>query len=103
MADLDGKNVVLGVSGGIAAYKAPDLVRRLRERGAEVQVVMTRGAARFITALSLQAVSGRPVRDDLWDEAAEAAIQAFEAEAQSATEQVVAARADLELAEAEML
>ena len=74
MADLDGKNVVLGVSGGIAAYKAPDLVRRLRERGAEVQVVMTRGAARFITALSLQAVSGRPVRDDLWDEAAEAAM-----------------------------
>jgi phosphopantothenoylcysteine decarboxylase/phosphopantothenate--cysteine ligase len=74
MADLDGKNVVLGVSGGIAAYKAPDVVRRLRERGAQVQVVMTRGAARFITALSLQAVSGRPVRDDLWDEAAEAAM-----------------------------
>jgi phosphopantothenoylcysteine decarboxylase/phosphopantothenate--cysteine ligase len=74
MADLDGKNVVLGVSGGIAAYKAPDLVRRLKERGAEVQVVMTRGATRFITALSLQAVSGRPVRDDLWDEAAEAAM-----------------------------
>ncbi len=74
MADLDGKNVVLGVTGGIAAYKTPDLVRRLRERGAEVQVVMTRGASRFITALSLQAVSGRPVRDDLWDEAAEAAM-----------------------------
>ena len=66
--------ILLGVSGGIAAYKSPDLVRRLRERGAEVQVVMTAGAARFITALTLQAVSGQPVRDALWDEAAEAAM-----------------------------
>ena len=66
--------ILLGVTGGIAAYKSPDLVRRLRERGAEVQVVMTAGAARFITALTLQAVSGRPVRDTLWDEAAEAAM-----------------------------
>jgi phosphopantothenoylcysteine decarboxylase/phosphopantothenate--cysteine ligase len=66
--------ILLGVTGGIAAYKSPDLVRRLRERGAEVQVVMTAGAARFITALTLQAVSGRPVRDALWDEAAEAAM-----------------------------
>ena len=66
--------ILLGVTGGIAAYKSPDLVRRLRERGAEVQVVMTDGASRFITALTLQAVSGRPVRDALWDEAAEAAM-----------------------------
>ncbi|MDH4259915.1 MAG: bifunctional phosphopantothenoylcysteine decarboxylase/phosphopantothenate--cysteine ligase CoaBC [Gammaproteobacteria bacterium] len=66
--------ILLGVTGGIAAYKCPDLVRRLRERGAEVQVVMTAGASRFITALTLQAVSGRPVRDSLWDEAAEAAM-----------------------------
>jgi phosphopantothenoylcysteine decarboxylase/phosphopantothenate--cysteine ligase len=66
--------ILLGVTGGIAAYKSPDLVRRLRERGAEVQVVMTAGAARFITALTLQAVSGRPVRETLWDEAAEAAM-----------------------------
>ena len=66
--------ILLGVTGGIAAYKSPDLVRRLRERGAEVRVVMTAGAARFITALSLQAVSGRPVRETLWDEAAEAAM-----------------------------
>ena len=66
--------ILLGVTGGIAAYKSPDLVRRLRGRGAEVQVVMTAGAARFITALTLQAVSGRPVRDTLWDEAAEAAM-----------------------------
>jgi phosphopantothenoylcysteine decarboxylase/phosphopantothenate--cysteine ligase len=74
MADLDGKNVVLGVSGGIAAYKSPDLVRRLRERGARVQVVMTPGATRFVTSLSFQAVSGRPVRGEIWDEAAEAAM-----------------------------
>ena len=66
--------VLLGVTGGIAAYKTPDLVRRLRERGAEVQVVLTGGASRFITALTLQAVSGRAVRDALWDEAAEAAM-----------------------------
>ncbi len=66
--------ILLGVTGGIAAYKSPDLVRRLRERGAVVQVVMTASAARFITALTLQAVSGRQVRDSLWDEAAEAAM-----------------------------
>jgi len=74
MAELDGKQIVVGVSGGIAAYKAPDLVRRLRERGAEVQVVLTRGATHFVTPLTFQAVSGRPVRDDLWDEAGEAAM-----------------------------
>jgi phosphopantothenoylcysteine decarboxylase/phosphopantothenate--cysteine ligase len=66
--------ILLGVTGGIAAYKSPDLVRRLREHGADVQIVMTAGAARFITPLTLQAVSGRPVRDSLWDEAAEAAM-----------------------------
>ncbi|MGB5543151.1 MAG: flavoprotein, partial [Gammaproteobacteria bacterium] len=74
MAELDGKRVLLGVSGGIAAYKSPDLVRRLRERGAEVQVVMTAGATRFVTPMTFQAVSGREVRDHLWDEAAEAAM-----------------------------
>lgn len=68
------KRILLGITGGIAAYKAPELVRRLRERGAEVQVVMTAGAQQFVTALTLQAVSGRPVRTDLWDEAAEAAM-----------------------------
>ncbi len=66
--------VLLGVTGGIAAYKSPDLVRRLIERGAEVQVVMTAAAQRFITPTSFQAVSGRPVRSDLWDAAAEAAM-----------------------------
>jgi phosphopantothenoylcysteine decarboxylase/phosphopantothenate--cysteine ligase len=65
---------LLGVTGGIAAYKAPELVRRLVERGCEVQVVMTRGAREFVGALTFQAVSGRRVRDDLWDPAAEAAM-----------------------------
>jgi len=71
---MQGKRIVLGVSGGIAAYKSPDLVRRLRERGAEVQVVMTRGATEFVTPLTFQAVSGRSVRTSLWDAAAEAAM-----------------------------
>jgi len=66
--------ILLGVTGGIAAYKSPDLVRRLIERGAEVQVVMTAAAQKFITPMSFQAVSGRPVRSDLWDGAAEAAM-----------------------------
>ncbi|EKS1844158.1 bifunctional phosphopantothenoylcysteine decarboxylase/phosphopantothenate--cysteine ligase CoaBC [Cronobacter muytjensii] len=71
---LAGKKIVLGVSGGIAAYKAPELVRRLRERGAEVRVAMTESAKAFITPLSLQAVSGYPVSDSLLDPAAEAAM-----------------------------
>jgi len=66
--------LLLGITGGIAAYKTPDLVRRLRERGADVRVVMTRSAHRFVTATSLQAVAGVPVRDDLWDADAEAAM-----------------------------
>ncbi|MEA3132220.1 MAG: phosphopantothenoylcysteine decarboxylase / phosphopantothenate---cysteine ligase [Gammaproteobacteria bacterium] len=65
---------MLGVTGGIAAYKSPDLVRRLIERGADVQVVMTAAAQKFITPMSFQAVSGRPTRCDLWDSAAEAAM-----------------------------
>ncbi|EKY3088071.1 bifunctional phosphopantothenoylcysteine decarboxylase/phosphopantothenate--cysteine ligase CoaBC [Cronobacter dublinensis] len=71
---LAGKKIVLGVSGGIAAYKTPELVRRLRERGAEVRVAMTEAAKAFITPLSLQAVSGFPVSDSLLDPAAEAAM-----------------------------
>jgi phosphopantothenoylcysteine decarboxylase/phosphopantothenate--cysteine ligase len=66
--------ILLGVTGGIAAYKSPDLVRRLIEQGAEVQVVMTAAAQKFITPMSFQAVSGRPTRSDLWDSAAEAAM-----------------------------
>lgn len=72
--ELHGKKIVLGVSGGIAAYKAPEIVRRLRDRGAEVRVVMTVAAKAFITPLSLQAVSGYPVSDSLLDPAAEAAM-----------------------------
>jgi len=66
--------VLLGVSGGIAAYKAAELTRRLREAGADVQVVMTANAARFVTPLTFQALSGHPVRSGLWDESAEAAM-----------------------------
>jgi phosphopantothenoylcysteine decarboxylase / phosphopantothenate---cysteine ligase len=66
--------VLLGVTGGIAAYKSPELVRRLTERGCEVQVVMTAGAKQFVTPLTFEAVSARRVRDDLWDPAAEAAM-----------------------------
>ena len=66
--------ILLGVTGGIAVYKSPDLVRRLIEKGAEVQVVMTEAAQKFVTPTTFQAVSGRPVRVGLWDEAAEAAM-----------------------------
>ena len=66
--------VLLGVTGGIAAYKSADLTRRLMERGADVQIVMTAGAREFVTPLTFQALSGRPVRTDLWDAAAEAAM-----------------------------
>ncbi|NVK29371.1 MAG: bifunctional phosphopantothenoylcysteine decarboxylase/phosphopantothenate--cysteine ligase CoaBC, partial [Gammaproteobacteria bacterium] len=58
----------------IAAYKAPELVRRLKDAGFDVQVVVTEGAKQFVSTTSLQAVSGRPVRDSLWDETAEAAM-----------------------------
>ncbi|MBI5041045.1 MAG: bifunctional phosphopantothenoylcysteine decarboxylase/phosphopantothenate--cysteine ligase CoaBC [Gammaproteobacteria bacterium] len=74
MLELSNKRILLGVSGGIAAYKSAELVRRLREAGAEVRVVMTAGAARFITPLTLQALSGQPVRTELFDAAAEAAM-----------------------------
>lgn len=71
---LTGQRILLCVCGGIAAYKAIELVRRLREAGAEVQVAMTENAQRFVGAASLQAVSGQPVRTTLWDAAAEAAM-----------------------------
>ncbi len=71
---MNGMNILVGVTGGIAAYKAAELVRRLVDRGATVQVVMTEGAKEFITPLTMQAVSGRPVRDDLWDLDAEDAM-----------------------------
>ena len=71
---LSGKQVLLGVTGGIAAYKSAELVRRLREQGATVRVVMTQGAQAFITPLTLQALSGQPVHSRLLDEAAESAM-----------------------------
>jgi len=71
---MHGKHILLGVTGGIAAYKSADLVRRLRERGAEVQVIMTEGAREFVTPMTFQALSGRAVRTDLWDPAAESSM-----------------------------
>lgn len=71
---LAGLRVLLGVSGGIAAYKGAETVRRLRDAGAEVRVVLTANAARFVTPLTFQALSGQPVRTSLWDESAEAAM-----------------------------
>ncbi|MGY4534116.1 phosphopantothenoylcysteine decarboxylase/phosphopantothenate--cysteine ligase [Pseudomonas sp. TE3786] len=74
MQRLYRKRIVLGVGGGIAAYKSAELVRRLRDHGAEVRVVMTQGGREFITPLTLQALSGHPVHMDLLDPAAEAAM-----------------------------
>lgn len=74
LARLANKRILLGVSGGIAAYKSAELIRRLRDAGAEVQVVMTAAAQQFITPLTLQALSGHPVHLDLLDPAAEAAM-----------------------------
>lgn len=71
---LINKRILLGVTGGIAAYKSADLTRRLREAGAEVRVVMTPHAKEFITPLTMQAVSGNPVHDELFDLKAEAAM-----------------------------
>ncbi|MHB1946538.1 MAG: bifunctional phosphopantothenoylcysteine decarboxylase/phosphopantothenate--cysteine ligase CoaBC [Gammaproteobacteria bacterium] len=71
---LVNKQIILGVTGGIAAYKSADLVRRLREAGADVRVVMTAHAKEFITPLTMQAVSGNPVHDELFDLKAEAAM-----------------------------
>lgn len=74
MNDQLGSRVLLGVGGGIAAYKSVDLVRRLKERGAEVRVVMTEAATGFVAPLTFQAVSGQPVRTTLLDPAAEAGM-----------------------------
>jgi len=71
---LQGQRILLCVGGGIAAYKALELVRRLRDAGAAVQVAMTAGAQRFVTPLSFQALSGHPARTTLWDEGAEQAM-----------------------------
>ena len=65
--ELNGKRIVLGVTGGIAAYKAAELVRLLGKQGAEVQAAMTEGATHFVTATTFQALSGKPVYLDQWD------------------------------------
>lgn len=78
MSVLANRRVLLGVSGGIAAYKSADLVRRLREAGAEVHVVMTPAATSFVAPLTFQAVSGRAVSVDLLDPAAEAGMSHIE-------------------------
>lgn len=74
MESLAHKNILLGVTGSVAAYKAAGLVRRLREAGAQVQVVMTTGAQAFVTPMTFQALSGRPVRMELLDTEAEAGM-----------------------------
>ncbi len=71
---LEGQKLLLCVGGGIAAYKSLELVRRLRDAGATVQVAMTAGAQQFVTPLSFQALSGHPPRTTLWDSAAEQAM-----------------------------
>lgn len=72
--NLAGTHILLGVTGGIAAYKAAELTRLLVRAGAEVQVVLSANGARFVTAQTFQALSGRSVRDSLWDASAEAAM-----------------------------
>lgn len=67
MSDLQDKRVVLGISGGIAAYKSAELVRRLMDHGCQVQVVMTESACKFVTPATFQALSGHPVYTDAWD------------------------------------
>lgn len=74
MSSLSNKRIILGVTGGIAAYKSADLVRRLQDAGASVQVVMTTAAQEFITPLTMQALSGNPVHTTLLDPAAEAGM-----------------------------
>lgn len=78
MNTLKNKKVLLGVSGSVAAYRAPELARRLAEQGAEVRAVLTEGGARLISPLLMQAVTGAPARCSLWDEAAEAAMSHIE-------------------------
>jgi phosphopantothenoylcysteine decarboxylase/phosphopantothenate--cysteine ligase len=74
MQILQGKNIVLGITGGIAAYKTPELVRRLKDHGADVRIVMTESAKAFVTPLTLQAVSANGIADSLLDTQAELAM-----------------------------
>ena len=74
MKSLTNRRILLGITGGIAAYKSAELTRRLRDQGATVRVVMTPAATEFITPLTLQALSGNPVHTELLDHEAEAAM-----------------------------
>ena len=74
MCSLSNKRIIVGVTGGIAAYKSAEVVRRLQDRGAEVRVVMTPGAEEFLRPLTMQALSGHPVHTGLLDEKAEAGM-----------------------------
>ena len=67
MQSLLNKKIVLGISGGIAAYKTPELARQLMQEGATVQVVMTEAAGQFVTAVTMQALTGNPVYTSQWD------------------------------------
>lgn len=74
MKSLQGQNILLGVTGGIAAYKSAELTRRLRDAGADVRVIMTRAATEFVTPLTFQALSGHPVHTELLDVETEAGM-----------------------------
>ena len=74
MNDFEGKKILIGITGGIAAYKSAYLVRALTQLGATVRVVMTESAKSFITPMTLQALSGYPVRSELFDDEAERAM-----------------------------
>jgi len=67
MSELNNKHILLGITGGIAAYKSAELIRELQRQGADVQVVMTESACRFVTPVTMQALSGKPVFTDMWD------------------------------------
>jgi len=71
MSSLANKQILVGITGGIAAYKTIELIRLLTKAGADVQVVLTEGAKAFVTEMTLQAVSGHPVRSTLLDPSAE--------------------------------
>ena len=67
MIEYKTKRILLGITGGIAAYKSAELVRELQRQGADVQVVMTEAACQFITPITMQALSGKPVFTGMWD------------------------------------
>ncbi|MCH8539131.1 MAG: bifunctional 4'-phosphopantothenoylcysteine decarboxylase/phosphopantothenoylcysteine synthetase, partial [Alkalimonas sp.] len=92
---LTGQRILLGISGGIAAYKSADLIRRLKERGADVRVILTEGGSHFITPLTLQALSGNPVSSSLLDPAAEAAMGHIELAKWASSILIAPASADL--------